>query len=143
MNGKCFLDTNILIYAIEGQPEGKAKIAERLIEEAIGTKSGVISLQVVQETLNALIRKTRIALSYEKSSLLLRDVLTPLCEVFPSLELLQRGLDLHDRYNYSFYDSLVIAAALEAKCDVLYSEDLQHGQKIGTLIIENPFAGLS
>jgi len=67
-------------------------------------------------------------------------VLLPLWRIMPSQALYQSALDLHARYQFSFYDSLIIAAALAAGCTRLYSEDLQHGQRIEGLTIENPFA---
>ncbi|MBA3636750.1 MAG: PIN domain-containing protein, partial [Rubrobacteraceae bacterium] len=66
-------------------------------------------------------------------------VLGPLWTVSPSLALYRRTLDLQARYRYSFYDSLIIAAALDAGCTRLYSEDLQDGQRIEGLTVENPF----
>ena len=70
----------------------------------------------------------------------LDHVLTPLLRVTASTHLYHRGLDIQDRYQYGFYDSLIIAAALEAGCRRLLTEDLQDGQTIETLTIENPFA---
>jgi predicted nucleic acid-binding protein len=58
----------------------------------------------------------------------------------PSTALYIRAVEVRTRYRYSFYDSLIIAAALEAGCTRLYSEDLQHGQRIERLTIVNPFA---
>jgi predicted nucleic acid-binding protein len=57
----------------------------------------------------------------------------------PSLRLYRRGLDIQACFGFSFYDSLIVAAALEFGCSRLYSEDLRHGQRIEGLIIENPF----
>ncbi len=59
--------------------------------------------------------------------------------VMPSPALYQRGLDLQARYDFSFYDALIVAAALESGSTRLYTEDLQHGQKIEGLLVENPF----
>ena len=56
-----------------------------------------------------------------------------------SLALFERALDVNRRYKSSWYDSLIVAAAIEAKCDVLYTEDLQHGQRFGGLTVVNPF----
>jgi predicted nucleic acid-binding protein len=64
-----------------------------------------------------------------------------LWKINPSPNLYQRGLDLQSRYQLSFYDSLIVAAALEGGCKTLYSEDLQHGQRIDGLTIKNPFIG--
>ena len=58
----------------------------------------------------------------------------------PVEALYRRGLEVRFRYRYSFHDSMIIAAALELNCKTLYSEDLRHGQKLGGLTIENPFA---
>jgi len=67
-------------------------------------------------------------------------VLTPLCEAFVSVDLLKQALDVAERWRFSFYDSLIIAAALQTNCTILYSEDMQHEQKIQTITIRNPFA---
>jgi predicted nucleic acid-binding protein len=65
--------------------------------------------------------------------------LSPLLRIYPSILLYKRGLIIQSRYQFSFYDSLIIAAALEVGCTTLYSEDLQHGQQIEQLIVKNPF----
>lgn len=107
--------------------------------EALTGSRGVISYQVTQEFLNAATRKFSKPLSVPDAQRYLTVVLEPLCAVFSSVELFHQALDLSRRWNYSFYDSLVIAAALQADCSVLYSEDLQDGQKLGRLKIVNPF----
>ena len=66
-------------------------------------------------------------------------VLEPLCEVFSSAELYHQALEIADEWRFSFHDSLIVAAALEAECQVLYSEDLQADQRIRGLTIRNPF----
>ncbi len=111
-----------------------------LVSEAIAEGIGVISYQVVQECLHAVTGKARIALTPESALDLLRDTLTPLCKVFPnSTAFYEHALNLQQRYKYGFYDCLIVAAALDAGCERLYSEDLHHGQKVGRLRIENPF----
>ena len=75
----------------------------------------------------------------ENAQRFLVQVLAPLWQIMPNIALYRRGLDVQARYGFSFYDSLIIAAALESGCTRLYSEDLQHGQQIEGLIIENPF----
>ena len=69
----------------------------------------------------------------------LTNVLEPLCEVFSSIGLYHQALEISSRWQFSFYDSLIIAAALSAKCNILYTEDLQHDQEIENLKILNPF----
>ena len=70
----------------------------------------------------------------------LYDVLARLCAVFPSIDLFQQALVLQQETKYSFYDSLIIAGVLQAGCETLYSEDLQHGQQIRAVRILNHFA---
>ena len=71
----------------------------------------------------------------------LDEVLSPLWTVMPSRDFYFRGLEIQKRYGFGFYDSLILSAALEAGCTRLYSEDLQHGQRIGNLVVESPFLG--
>ena len=68
-------------------------------------------------------------------------VLAPLWRIHPSPALYMRGLSIQERCGFSFYDSLIVAAALEGGCTRLLSEDLQHGQQIDGLRVENPFLG--
>jgi len=94
---------------------------------------------VVQEVLNVLTRKLRLLMNVEDATRYLANTLEPLWRVQPGAELFPSGLSLQARYKFSFYDSLIIAAALAARCTRLYSEDLQHGQRIDGLTIEDPF----
>ncbi len=66
-------------------------------------------------------------------------VLVPLCEVYGGINLFYKALELTERWKFGFYDSLIVSAALHAECTMLYSEDLQHQQKIEFLTIVNPF----
>jgi len=134
-----FIDTNVLIYLFDETDDRKRGTAERLIRTALESRNGRISHQVVQETLNVVTRKLPSPMTPEDAQRFLEQVLAPLWQVMPSLELYRRGLAIQGRYGFSFYDSLIVAAALESGCTRLYSEDLQHGQKIEELTIENPF----
>ena len=100
----------------------------------------MISFQVAQEFLNLCQRKFTPPMTYNEAQIFLEEILLPLCRVFPSITLLGSALQVKDRYKFHFYDALIVAAALEAGCERLYSEDLQHGQAIGSLRVENPFA---
>lgn len=134
-----FLDTNIFIYLFDETNERKKGIAERIVQAALAGHDACISHQVIQETLNVVTRKLATPMSLEDAQSFLSAVLLPLWKVMPSAALYQRGLQVQDRYRFSFYDSLIVAAALEAGCTTLYSEDMQHGQQIDGLTIENPF----
>lgn len=137
MSVEFFVDTNVFIYQLEGLDERKRPIADAVIEDAIS--DGCISFQVVQECLNTIVCKADIPLTSAEAQRYLDSVLRPLWLVMPSADFYRRGIDIQDRYQYGFYDSLIIAAALQAGCKRLLSEDMQHGQRIERLIIENPF----
>jgi predicted nucleic acid-binding protein len=139
MSAECFIDTNLFIYQLEASDESKSATADRIICKGIETRNACISFQVVQECLNI---KAEVSLSTDEAKQYLDHVLAPLFRVPASLSLYRRALDLQTRYRYGFYDSLVIAAALDAGCTRLYSEDLQDGQRIEGLTVENPFREL-
>lgn len=139
MSVESFIDTNIFIYQLERLDTRKADIAEHLIEQGIANGTACISFQVIQELLNTALRKAQITLTPDELKRYLQAVLAPLYRVQPSLGFYSSALDLQTRYRFSFYDSLIVAAALEASCKTLYSEDLQHGQQIEALTVRNPF----
>ena len=139
MSVEGFIDTNLFIYQLEALDERKSAAADRIIRKGIETHDACISFQVVQECLNTALRKAEIPLDREQTRAYLEKVLVPLWRVSPSLALYNRALDVQARYRYGFYDSLIIAAALDADCRRVYSEDLQDGQRIESLVVENPF----
>lgn len=139
MNGKYFIDTNILIYSFDKSTPVKNTIAQKLIAEALEYSIGIISFQVIQEFLNVALRKFQTPLTFSDCDKYLNLVLEPLCDVFPDIELYHHAIGIMERWHYSFYDSLIISSALRGDCTILYSEDLQHNQKIEKLIIINPF----
>jgi predicted nucleic acid-binding protein len=142
MSAECFIDTNLFIYQLEASDESKSATADRIICKGIETRNACISFQVVQECLNIILRKAEVSLSTDEAKQYLDHVLAPLFRVPASLSLYRRALDLQTRYRYGFYDSLVIAAAIDAGCTRLYSENLQDGQRIEGLTVENPFREL-
>ena len=95
---------------------------------------------MVQEFLNVATQKFVKPLGESDALLYLDRVLGPLCEVLPTLDLYRRAIGLASRWKYSFYDSLIIASALQSECRIIYSEDLQHGQKVEGVMLVNPFA---
>jgi predicted nucleic acid-binding protein len=139
MSAKYFLDTNVFIYSFDVQHPGKRDRARALIKTALQNGRGCISYQVVQEFLNVATRKFVVPLSTADASAYLATVLEPLCETFGTVHLYREALETMERWQYSFYDSLIIASAMACDCRILYTEDLQHGQTIGNLGIINPF----
>lgn len=139
MSVEAFLDSNIFIYTFDDIALQKRQTAQAIVKKALRDRSGGISYQVVQEVLNVLTRKLPQSMDAGDATRYLATTLEPLWRVQPSAELIRSGLAIQARYHYGFYDALIIAAALSAGCTRLYSEDLQHGQRIGELSIENPF----
>jgi len=134
-----FLDTNILVYTFDHADTEKRDRARGLVERALVAGDGVISYQVVQEFLNVAGRKFARPLKPADQIRYLESVLVPLCAIYPSDTFYRRGIDIAERYGYGFYDSLIIAGALAAGASRLYSEELQHGQRIEGATIVNPF----
>lgn len=134
-----FLDSNIFVYLFDETDERKCTLARQLVSGALGDGNGVISFQVVQETLHVITRKLKVAVKSEDAIVFLREALQPMWRVQPSAGLYARALGLSRKLGFSFYDCLIVAAALEAGCKRLLTEDLQHGQRIEGLRVENPF----
>ncbi|HEY7097561.1 MAG TPA: PIN domain-containing protein [Terriglobales bacterium] len=139
MNARYFLDTNLFVYTFDGDAPSKAKKALQLIQRAVDSGLGVVSYQVVQEFFNVALRRFPQPLTVTEAEQYLMTVFRPLLAVQSSLSLYYEALRLSEKYHFSWYDSLIVAAALEAQCAILYSEDLLHGRQIESLKIENPF----
>jgi len=126
-----FFDTNILVYA--QQSGTKATISQNLIDQG-----GTISVQVLNELANVLHKKQ--GRSWSDIELLFDDIDNTLDPALPLTAKTGRAaLALARNDGFAFYDALIVAAAIEAGCDTLYSEDMQHGRSIGGLTIVNPF----
>ena len=138
-----FIDSNVFIYLFDETDERKRQVAQSLVNTALVERSAQISFQVVQETLNVITQKLDVPVRLEDAHQFLDQVLVPLWKINPNRVLYQRGLEIRTRYQLGFYDSLIIAASLQAGCKTLFSEDLQHGQQIETLIIQDPFRSVA
>ena len=136
---KPFLDTNIFLYGFDRGDARKAKIAQNLIDELLLAENCVVSYQVVQEFVSVALKRFPAVMSDSELRAYLRAVFGRFEMVGSSLGLGEDALDLHNRYKLSWYDSLIVAAAMEAKCDVVYTEDLQHSQRFGDLVVTNSF----
>lgn len=129
---KAFFDTNILIYAQEqGVKADKAR--------ALLAAGGVLSVQVLNEF--AAVARRKLGKDWREIGEAINDVLTFVDPPLPlTVALHVAGRALADDHNVSFYDALIVAAALEAGCETLFSEDLQNSRAFGELQIVNPFA---
>ena len=139
MSDRVFLDTNIFVYAAGREGGAKERIADQLIGEAITRGHGVVSYQVIQEFFNVALKKFATPFTTEQSQRFLSITFRPMFAVPASLGLYSEALAIHARYRTSWYDALIVAAASEAECSILYTEDMRHGTKIGGVRIENPF----
>jgi predicted nucleic acid-binding protein len=128
-----FFDTNVLIYLLS-KDAAKADRAEALL-----ASGGVVSVQVLNEFASVASRKLAMTIPE------IREILSTIqgvCIVKPlDIETHKLGLKLAERYGFSIYDGMIVAAAVRAECTILYTEDLQQGQMIAKLQIRNPFVG--
>ena len=126
-----FSDTKVLLYLLSADP-ARAERAEALI-----ARGGWVSVQVLNEFASVASRKLQMPIAE------IREYLEPIRSIRVVVPVAAgthaRGLDVAERYGFSIFDSMIIAAALLAGCDTLYSEDLRHGQRIEGLVIRNPF----
>jgi len=129
--GKAFFDTNVLLYLLAS--DAKADKAEALL-----ATGGTISVQVLNKFASTASRKLKMKWPE------IREILATIravCDVVPvTVEVHEKGLAIAERYGVSFYDSLILAAAQEAGCRTVYSEDMQNGQKFRDVTVRNPFA---
>ncbi len=127
MNDKIFIDTNILVYIVKDNT-GKAEIIATKIQKK---NNSYISKQVINEFCNVAIKK----LDFNYENILFS--INKFSEVFTipvvTFSTIKKALQIHEKYGYSFYDSAIIASALQNNCKILYTEDLQHNQLIETL----------
>lgn len=129
---RAFIDSNIVLYAL-GTEIPKQQAAWRVLFQF-----PLISVQVLNECSNVLIKKRKIDKSLVRSTL--QDILKFVSVEAMGMPIVETAWILLDRYRFSYFDSLILASALTANCQILYSEDLQHGQVIdGRLTIINPF----
>ena len=134
-HNKTFIDSNVVIYVYSNSEKAKQQIARKIVKE----NYTVISTQVLQEMSNILKRKYKLKYFFVKETL--KECIDVSNEIYINkLQTIFKACDIAERYQFSFYDSLMVSAALESGCKILYSEDLQHNQKIdNVLTIINPF----
>jgi predicted nucleic acid-binding protein len=142
MPDKYFLDTNIFVYSFDDSVTDKKERARALVDEALSSHLGVISSQVAQEFLNVATRKFASPMNEQQAIHYLDTVLLPLCDVFTSADLFKESLSIRAETGFSFYDSLILAAACVTGCKAILTEDMQSGRLIRGVEIQNPFAAI-
>ena len=139
MSGIAFFDTNVLVYLFDSGSRTKQKRARELLECEIKAGHAILSTQILQEFYVAVTRKLADPLDDETAERAVRD-LAALPVVSVDTPMIFGAIARSRRERISFWDSLIIEAALAGGATRLYSEDLQHGRAIDGLRIENPFA---
>lgn len=137
MTERFFLDTNVLLYADDANDPAKQDKAVQLIERAFVTQAGVLSTQVLQEYFVNATRKLGVKPEFARESV---DHYRMLTTLLIGPEDILAAIDLYRLNSLSLWDSLILQMALKGGCKVLYSEDLQAGQKFAGLKVVNPFA---
>jgi len=138
MSVRSFVDTNILVYAQDRSAGGKRELAKNLLDRLWETRSGVLSTQVLQEFCAAVIRKSDRPVPFLELKTAVKDYLS-WDIVINSPDAILGALQLQERYQISFWDALLLHAAETADVEILYSEDLSHGQRYGSVRVVNPF----
>jgi predicted nucleic acid-binding protein len=133
-----FVDTNILVYAEDRDAKEKHETARELIVSLWYNRQGVLSVQVLQEFYVTVTRKLKKPLRPTVALDIVKQYLT-WTVVENDGALLVAAVELQGRAQLSFWDALMVQAAVQAGCDHLYSEDLNAGQRIGSVLVVNPF----
>ncbi len=133
-----FVDTNVLVYRHDATEPEKQEQSARWLEWLWRTQRGRISSQVLQEFYSTVTRKLRPGLDAETARTILRPYFA-WAPVLPTTHLMERAWQLESRYRLSWWDTLIVAAALQARCRWLLSEDLSAQQDLDGLTVVNPF----
>lgn len=136
-----FVDTNILLYAHDAGAGEKRRRAAELLRQLVQSGSGVVSSQVLMEFYVNAMRKPSPPLA-SSDALQIVTVYAPWVVVPTSAGTVLSALNLRQRHSLSPWDALIVAAAVEARCEQLLTEDMQHGQRIEGVEIVNPFVGI-
>lgn len=136
MTERTFLDTNILLYAEDGRVPAKQERAREVIAALVGESSAVISTQVLQEYFVIATKKLGVTAEAAQESI---ANYAQLDVVIIQPALITAAIELHRLRGLSFWDALIVRAAVEAGCTRLASEDLQAGRSFESLTVENPF----
>jgi predicted nucleic acid-binding protein len=131
----CFIDSNIILYALLNfQDKEKHEISKEIIKSS----SPYISTQVINEVTNNLLRLSQASEEYIRE--VIKSFFLDYTVIFPTQETLLSASAIRSKYKFSYWDSMIVACALEAQSDILYSEDMQHTMRIeDSLTIINPF----
>jgi predicted nucleic acid-binding protein len=138
MSGKAFVDSNILIYAHDRDTGEKNRTAREIIATLWHERRGVLSTQVLQEFSVNVRKKATHPVSREELKQTLEDLMS-WETIVNSPRAVLRALEIEEGYQLSFWDAMIVQAAISAECAIIYSEDLSHGQEYEGVLVVNPF----
>lgn len=136
MPARSFFDTNVLVYADDKASPPKQRRAIELVAEHRRSRTGVVSLQVLQEYFVTVTRKLRVDARIARRKV---ELLAEFDVASPDVQDILAAIDLHRLHELSFWDALVVRAAKQAGCPVLLSENMQDAREIEGVQIVNPF----
>ena len=139
MSDRVFIDTNILVYAHDAKEARKQAISKEILRNLTYTGAGVVSMQVLQEFYNTVTRKLEFPLPRNEARAIVADLSHFCIKTVP--DDLVTAFQVEDQAKISFWDAMIVSAAIKAGATRILSEDLNAGQVIGGVRIENPFAG--
>lgn len=136
MSVRSFFDTNVLIYTDDKSAGAKRRRALELLAEHRRAHTGAVSLQVLQEYFVAVTRKLHVDEGTARRKV---ELFAEFDLVVPELADILAAIDLHRLHGFSFWDALVLRAAKQSGCRVLWSEDMQHKREVDGVLVVNPF----
>lgn len=136
MSARSFFDTHVLVYADDKAAPAKQRTALDLVAEHRRARTGVVSLQVLQEYFVTVTRKLHVDASIARRKV---ELLAEFDVAAPQVADILAAIDLHRLHRFSFWDALVLRAAKQAGCSILFSDDMQDVKEIDGLQIVNPF----
>lgn len=136
---KVFIDTNILVYAHDNKAGYKHEAAKAVLRELRQTRLGVVSMQVLQEFYTTVTRKLAVPLAKEEARAIVEDFAYWCVQTTP--EDIQQAFLIEDGARIGFWDAMIVASAVRAGAARILSEDLNPGQSVAGILIENPFLG--
>jgi predicted nucleic acid-binding protein len=140
MSDKAFVDTNVLIYAHDIDAKAKHEAAKQVLQELWSERTGVLSMQVLQEFYVNVTRKISRPLSKESARLVVSTYTAWCIDTTPAE--ISSAFRIEDEAHIGFWDALIMSSAVKSGATRLLSEDLNSGQTIAGVKIENPFAGI-
>ncbi|MHB1660756.1 MAG: PIN domain-containing protein [bacterium] len=135
---KIFVDTNVLVYAFDISAGIKHEKAKEIVENCWRLENGIISSQVMEEFYVCLTKKIPVPIDSNIVKQIIKDFLKWKTVVIGG-DIILEAIDIHERYKYSFWDSMIIASALKGGANIIFSEDFSNKQAINGTVIKNPF----